>query len=343
MPGPQKVTDEKFLASAIANDWSPRAIARELGLSWGRNVIDRMERLRGETPDFTVERPPPPEIPIDELVEQRIAAFRQKRQHEDARKLIPVTVRDSRPMGILHFGDPHVDDDGTDLELLRDHARLVRKTDGLWAATVGDATNNWIGRLAHLYGQQSTTASDAWRLAEWFFGEASKWLYVVGGNHDLWSGSGDPLKWIAAQIGALYQDSEARVALQFPNGLEVRINCRHDFNGHSQWNPAHGPMKAQLLGVRDHLAIAGHKHISAYGVLKDSATEITLHSIIVGSYKRFDRYAREKGFRDQALGPACLTVIDPSLPETHPDLLKAFWDPHEGADFLAWKRRKSAA
>ena len=135
----------------------------------------------------------------------------------------------------------------------------------------------------------------------------------------------------------------SRVALRFPNGKEIRVNCRHDFAGNSQWNPAHGVMKAQALGVRDHLAMAGHKHVSAYGVQKDPDSGITMHGILVASYKVYDRFAREKGFRDQALGPACLTVIDPSLPETHPDLIKPFWDPFEGADYLAFKRRRVAA
>jgi hypothetical protein len=32
---------------------------------------------------------------------------------------------------------------------------------------VGDTTNNWTGRLARLYADQSTSAAQAWRIAEW--------------------------------------------------------------------------------------------------------------------------------------------------------------------------------
>ena len=147
----------------------------------------------------------------------------------------------------------------------------------------------------------------------------------------------------AVQSGAFYQDSEVRIALRFPGNREVRVNCRHDFAGRSQWNPAHGPMKAALLGVRDHLLVAGHKHESAYGLVKDPEGGIVCHAILVASYKRFDRYARERGFRDQALGPAAVTVIDPALPPDHPDMVKPFWDPAEGAAFLTWKRGRKAA
>jgi len=287
--------------------------------------------------------PPSPELEIGDLVADRKRRFERKRAHEFARSLIPVNVRGSQPIGVLHFGDPHIDDDGTDIALLEAHARLVRETPGLYGANVGDTTNNWVGRLAKLYAQQGTTAADGWRLAEWFVEEVRDWLYMVGGNHDAWSGAGDPMKWIAGQAGAFYQDSEVRIALRFPGQREVRINCRHDFAGRSQWNPAHGPMKAALLGVRDHLLVAGHKHESAYGLVKDPEGGIVCHAILVASYKVYDRYARERGFRDQALGPACLTVIDPSLPPDHPDLIKPFWDPQEGAAFLTWKRNRRAA
>jgi hypothetical protein len=163
---------------------------------------------------------------------------------------------------------------------------------------------------------------------------------MIGGNHDLWSGAGDPLKWIAKQQNALYKASEARLALRFPNGQEVRINARHDHSGSSIWNPAHGPMKAAIMGTRDHIYVAGHKHESAYSVLKDGITGIAMHAIKVASYKVYDRYARDKGFRDNALSPCCVTTINPALPANHPDLVKVWWEPEEGADYLTHLRRK---
>lgn len=299
--------------------------------------------LLGRGEPVALQAPPPADLSIEELVEDRKRRFERKRQHEDARRLIPVTLKSADPIGILHFGDPHVDDDGTDVALLERHAKLVRNTPGLYGANVGDTTNNWIGRLAKLYAEQGTSATEAWMLAEWFLREVRDWIYMVGGNHDLWSGGGDPLKWIAAQLGAFYQGSEVRIALRFPGRREVRVNCRHDFAGRSQYNPAHGPMKALFFGVRDHVAIAGHQHESAYGVLKDPDSGITMHAIRVASYKVYDRYAREHGFRDQTLSPCAVTVIDPRLPPTHPGLVKVFWDAEEGADYLTWSRGRREA
>lgn len=301
--------------------------------------------LLGKGEPVVMDLPPAPDLSIADLVADRKRRFALRQRHEEARKLIPVAIRGDLPIGLLHFGDPHLDDDGTDINLVEEHARLVRETPGLYAANVGDTTNNWVGRLAKLYASQSTTAAEAWRLAEWFVNEVGpkKWLYMVGGNHDAWSGAGDPLKWIASQVGAFYQDSEVRIALRFSNRAEVRVNCRHDFAGNSIWNPGHGPMKALIMGVRDHLAVAGHLHISAHSVLKDPDSGIVMHGVRVASYKRHDRFALEKGLRDQTLSPCALTVIDPRLPATHPDLIKLWWDPAEGADYLSWVRNRRAA
>ena len=292
------------------------------------------ERLRDQidVPDL-----PDEELSVDELVEWRIKQFHQNRIAHEARRCVPVKVKIPGPVGILWFGDPHVDDDGTDLDALRKHTELAATTQGLFAANVGDTTNNWTGRLAKLYAQQGTSAKHAWMLAEWFV-RRCPWLVIIGGNHDMWAGAGDPMNWIAKGQTFLHEPSEARFSLNFPNGRSVIVNSRHDFSGHSQWNPAHGPMKAAQLGGKDHIYVAGHKHISGYGIVKCPATGRVSHSMLVGSYKLMDRYAKDKGFRDQSLSPCVLTVIDPSLPDTDADMIKVFWNPYEGADYLTYKR-----
>lgn len=347
----RKHSDEVMLAALHRAKGIRETAARELGMS-ARAMAVHISRMKAEgrpVPDTTYQQPtkakaeyeftpvPEPDVSIEELVALRKRQFSHKRDHEEASKLIPVKVKLSGPVGLLHFGDPHVDDDGTDIEALERHTDLVNRTPGLFGCNVGDTLNNWTGRLARLYAEQSTSATQAWRLAEWFV-RRCPWLYMIGGNHDLWSGAGDPLKWIARQAGAMYKASEARIELQFPNGLRVRVNARHDHSGSSIWNPAHGPMKAAMLGTRDHIYVAGHKHESAYSVLKDPQAGITMHALKVASYKVYDRYAKEHGFRDNAFSPCAVTVINTELPETHPDLVKVFWDPEEGAQYLTWLR-----
>src|SRR4051812_1679712 len=81
--------------------------------------------LPGETPD------------ADELLDRRRKQYAKKAKAADARKLIPIRITCTGPIGIAHFGDPHVDDDGTNIALLEDHVRVVNRTEGLFAGNVG--------------------------------------------------------------------------------------------------------------------------------------------------------------------------------------------------------------
>ena len=107
------------------------------------------------------------------------------------------------------------------------------------------------------------------------------------------------------------------------------------------WNPVHGATKAFSLGARDHVMICGHKHVTCYlGPLVDASTGEVGHCFQIGSYKEYDRYAREKGFRDQHVSPCVVTVINTELSNQHPDRVTHFWDAQEGADYLNYLRAK---
>ena len=281
-----------------------------------------------------------PELPVLDLLDQRIKQFARRRDAAVARKLIPIRVKIDGPIGIVHFGDPHVDDDGTDLKLLKDHVEIVNSTEGLFGANLGDLSNNWVGRLARLWADQSTNAQQAWMLTEWLV-KSCDWLYLIGGNHDLWSGAGDPIKWMARHISGIHESWGVRIALQFPNNKQVRINARHDFSGSSMWNPAHGPMKAIQGGWRDHVLTCGHRHISfSAGPLKDPATGLLSWAIRCAGYKTLDGYAKQLGLPDQNAFAACVTIIDPRYADDDTRLITVIPDVAEGAEFLRWKRSR---
>ena len=77
----------------------------------------------------TIKTPKPFDIPIlpdgspdpEALIERRKEDFERTRSAKVARKLIAIPVKIDGPIGIVHFGDPHVDDDGTDIEALERH------------------------------------------------------------------------------------------------------------------------------------------------------------------------------------------------------------------------------
>ena len=289
--------------------------------------------------DFTVEEYSIGVEPIEDLIANRIKKFRLKKSAYSDQNLINININIDGPIAVAHFGDPHIDDDGTNISELLQHADLVSNTEGMFAGNIGDNQNNWIGRLARLYGEQSTSSKESWRLTEHFITKVN-WLYLVGGNHDAWSGSGDPLEWMISQRNGLYNNNGIRMNLIFPNKKRVRINARHTFAGHSMWNTAHGLSKAIQMGWRDHILTAGHTHVSGYQVLKDPASGLVSHAIRIASYKEIDRYAEEKGLPDANIFKCPVTIIDPNYDDNDSRLITTIFDPFEGAEYLQWKRQK---
>jgi hypothetical protein len=336
--GISDATLARHLAAAAIEGMIPKGDLPQTSLTQAKN----RQRAGYRRYDALFEQPDLPDegASIDELLERRKAEYARKARADEARKLIPVKVKLHGPIGIVHMGDPHVDDPGTDIAAMERHIRVVNDTEGMVAANVGDLQNNWVGRLARLYGEQSTSAADAWRLTEWLVG-STDWLYLIGGNHDCWSGAGDPLKWIASHHGQAFEPWGARLNLLFPNGKQVRINARHDFAGHSMWNTAHGPMKAVQAGWRDHILTCGHKHTSGYGLLKDPSNGLISHAIRVAGYKVLDRYAKELGLPNQNITPASVTIIDPQFDDDDPRLITVLHDVEEAADYLTFKRGRA--
>ena len=313
---------------------SRKKIAQETGLTCDqvRHALDRMKPiLREELPS--------PLPTVEELIEAKKTSYNRLSVAMEARKLIPVAVLIDGPVAIAHLGDPHIDDDGCNIALLEHHVNVINATQGMFAANVGDSSNNWCARLAHLYGEQSATLAEAQMLVEWLL-SSTDWLYLIGGNHDIWSRGTDLMRWMLAQSRSQLDEWGARIDMVFPNGKHVRVNARHDFRGRSQTNVVHGPVKAAMMGWRDHILIAGHTHTSGHYVTKDPSTGLISHCLRVAGYKAFDSFALKCGFPNHAISPAVVTIIDPQYADDDPRLITTLYDVEEGAEYLSWKRSR---
>jgi hypothetical protein len=239
------------------------------------------------------------------------------------------------------FGDPHVDNSGCNFKLLHDHLAIAAKRpEYVFAGNIGDITDNWVGRLQRLYAESGTTVSDAWRLAEWMLrGAGVNWLFLVRGNHDAWSGPSDPLDWIMRGSEGVDQPHGVRLALDHPNGVETRINARHNFKGNSQFNPLHGLAREQLFGHRDHIVVAGHLHMGAdAGDVMPCGTVTQL--VRTSGYKVVDDYAKQGQFRARKIHPSAMVIIDPAKPDNCRSRVWCAPTVEEGADYLDWLRAR---
>lgn len=325
---------------AVAQYGSVSAAAAALGLPRG-TFASRYARAKTAETEFEVAPLPSPDVPVDDLIERLTADYTRKKEHAERSRLVPVTIRRDGPIGLLVFGDPHLGSPHTNWPALKRDVELTQKTEALYGTNIGDTGDNWSGKLAHLWTGMGVSHSQEKQLSEWFLKNV-RWLLWLSGNHDAWSGSGDLLPWLSRQIGVLHSEWEQRIALQFPNGREVRIGCYHGAKGYSLFNPGHGVLRTAKLGPPDHLVCAGHTHVSwVQGPIGLDDTGEWGWGLQVGSYKDIaDMFGkRARGEREQNLFPSAVVVIDPCA--TSPaGLIRIFPDTVEGADYLTHLRRR---
>lgn len=346
----QPLPDEEVEAMlAVASEWEKEllllrqehgvAIAGQMKGLCTRAAYQRLKSLRerahaARSPATPVASPVrSANLTFEELVADRKRTYERLKNHEDDKAALTITLPEAAPYGIFLFGDPHVDDDGCDWPALHRHIDLIRNTPGLYAANLGDLTNNWVGRLERLYASQRTTAAEAHILAEGFIKSLmGKWLFHIGGNHDLWAGANDPLPGLCSAAAATYIPIGGTVAVR-AGSHSFFINARHTFPGNSMWNTAHGPARSVLLGNDAHLTVCGHKHTTGHNVLVSAKGRIC-HALQVASYKMIDDYALAGGFRNNTVSPAALVVVDPRFPDTDPAMQTVFHSVERGAAYL---------
>ena len=291
--------------------------AKMLGIAH-RTMQHRMKYIREDKPKFTAPELPSSLPSIEELLEQRTAQGDRSLAAEDARHLIPIDIHIDGPYALWIWGDPHLDDNGCNLRLLREHVELA-KHPAIYSCQIGDICNFWprVGRLAALYAQQSTTIHEAIMLAEWFLSQHEQ-LFVILGNHDCWQGSGleNPLNWIMRHAGSVTEDHGVRLALKSSCGSVTRLMARHTFRGNSQYNINHGMRRELAFGHRDHILVSGHLHSGGdQGVCHDGDGMVS-QLVRVSGYKQVDHYANQLGFPPQKIHPSALIIVDPREPET---------------------------
>lgn len=313
---------------------SVRKAADALGISktvFGRNL----QEARSRTLDYILPDVPEDDLPVDVIVEHLHERFKKRKAHKEASKWHEIQMKTNDPIGLLWYGDPHIDDNYCDWDSLRSHLALQDSYKGIYGCSLGDHQNNWVGRLGRLYGEQDTSHKTAWKLVEWLIDRMNP-LVLIGGNHDMWSGAGDPLKWMTG-LDTVREDWEARISINFPNGRQCRIHAAHDMKGHSEWNSLHAQNKMARFKSHAHLYISGHRHNWGLAQIEDVERQSTAWLARARGYKFHDTYAFVKGFEQQNFGQAILQVIDPNN-NSPVSWHQCFADPHEGAKYLQFRQ-----
>jgi len=288
---------------------------------------------------LTQPRLPSAAMSDEELLDGLEIAYRRTHREHAARRWHEIAVNSDAPMGIVWFGDPHMDDGGCDWPQLRYDVAVTAKTPGMVGANIGDSTNNWLGKLLHLYEEQLVTRTQAAQLVEWLLHRSGvEWLMWLLGNHDAWRGGSELMRAQARNIVPLH-DWQAQIKLTFPCGLKLPIWAAHDFKGSSAINPLQGPMK-MAERAQAALYICGHRHNYAMFHSEHPFQGGQFWACRAKGYKAIDSYAEKGQFGHQITGASIVSVIDP-LARGGAGYVHCFPDVEEGADYLLWRRKRA--
>jgi hypothetical protein len=245
---------------------------------------------------------------VARLARESAAKMRQR----EAEKWAAVRIDDSRPIGVVWFGDPHLGA-STNWQRLRADVRTCATTPGMYGANLGDSSNNWVGRLARIYGDEDISRKTERKLVQWFLADAGvKWLVWLMGNHDEWEHGADIIRLMRGAQCVPMHDWEARLKLKFRGGSEIKIHAAHDFPGSSIYNPTHSNARAvRFLGSDADLYVCGHRH--TFGLQQFEVPETGRCPVLVraAGYKTGDPHARRLGFPEATNGASVLTIFDP--------------------------------
>lgn len=287
---------------------------------------------------FELQTPLEEPINIVELKRERIRKFNDQMRVYQNSRIIRVNVNVDGPIGIGWVGDPHVDDDGTDISLLFEHARIFDgRNEGMFAANIGDVWNNWVGKLMRLWSEQSTSAAEARALVTEYL-HTVRWLLFCKGNHEAWSGGNDIIDYILQDHALITKATRAQIVLVFPNGREVEVYAAHDFKGRSVYSPSFGPAKKAKTHHWGRIYVCGHLHDAAYqhGFHDDGRM---WHALRLASYKKIDEYVEQLDIEPSPGYECPVSIIDPYA-TSEMNLIRFEFDPHEAAERLKWMRAR---
>jgi hypothetical protein len=218
-------------------------------------------------------------------------------------------VLPDKPCGIAFVSDLHIAP-GTpcDFTRMREDARLIAATPGLYCVLGGDYVDNHIKHRAAIMAARSQPG-DQWHLFNYYLSIlAHKVIAMISGNHDDWTnsiGGIDMLHVIAKQQRLAYAPDEARIAIRC-GAQNYKVAVRHQFRLNSSFNQTHSPKQWFRNGTEDFdIGVVCHHHepASEHCILHGQKRWVARP----GAYQYTSAYSRQLGYNPSL--PTCPTAI----------------------------------
>lgn len=240
---------------------------------------------------------------------------------------VSMLPRIKSPVFILGlFGDPHLDNPGTDLDLFEQEIQRLDASQHVHGVCIGDMFDNWVRALAFA-GQSSTDPYAAWIVFEDMMDHNPLDALVLG-NHDVWnSGTANVLVEFCRARGIVVRRSGATFLAQIEGCAPLTIAARHQWRGNSMYSEAHSLKRAAMQGHTDaDILVGGHFHQG------ENRTHVRPHDgrvsklVMLDAFKRLDDYANDRGFMSADVPPVVWVVCDARLPLNSHERVQPFYD-----------------
>jgi len=212
----------------------------------------------------------------------------------------------------LHFGNR-----GTDTGRIFYEADIISEMKNTGVFTAGDMMDMFIiNKLLKLRMNAPMGIEEELILFRRYITKiAPMWLASVDGNHDLWLNVLTGINFLQKDIAdvarnILYDPYDCRVTLVVgDNKREFPGRIRHLWRGYSIYNDTHGIERAALFDGDFIWGVGAHTHASGL------TRQFNVHgqtgmAALCGSYKRYDEYARQRGFRKPNDSTAVAIIFD---------------------------------
>lgn len=243
-------------------------------------------------------------------------------------------------IGIAFPGDLHIGG-AIDYDQLEADLDLIEATEGLWCVGLGDYSNNFqaASKLLKAMAEDVVPGSeDQMMLVAHVMGRTRKWLGVLEGNHDSWSGSAG-LKALANHLECVHV-SEAGCSLKVSVGTQRYVGyLKHQWTGHSNLNTSNESRRMwnefPEWENADFTVLAHYHQPDTHQ--KEIKTQTVTH-LRGGTYKQHDPYARKHGYVPEYGIP--LVLLNPFEKEIIPFHARNW---RRGVEYLRWMREREAA
>jgi len=336
-------TGAKAMAARSLNI-SPKNIRSKMQIARERYglTIENIDQIERAGLNQNEDRPDP--IAILERHTQANADYIEQRRLKPA-----VFMVRPEPFVVAFIGDPHLSNAGCNLQAFQDDLALLAATKTR-AVQMGDLLDNFHRagpKLAAKEAQNRMSIAEALSVSEWAIAESGvKWDAVITGNHDAWTGDeGVHLlrTWCRNAKSRLF-DWNARLIYRWGPGENDfhHVAASHDFKGHSQYNPLHGPGKMALWDGSADTYVAAHRHNHAEMKMPNGWRGKSYQLVRVRGYKDFDSHSEGRAQFPSHFGMegrSAALVINP-MSETHDGRQKVFMDLGEGIEYCQMLKRR---